>query len=189
MKKCFAVLAVLMALVAPGWAQEQKPAPASPAPASYSLKVQILLSRYQADKKVSSLPYTLMVTTDERNRNVGRGTMRLGTQVPITTMARQSNEPSAPLVPTVQYRDVGTNIDCIVTALEDGRFKVDLTVEDSSIDTAPSGGSANPHPSFRSFRATDSMLLRDGQTAQSSTGTDKVSADVWKVDVTLTVVK
>jgi hypothetical protein len=33
------------------------------------------------------------------------------------------------------------------------------------------------------------MLLRDGQTAQSSTGTDKVNADVWKVDVTLTVVK
>ena len=189
MKKCFAVLAVLIALATPGWAQEQKPAPASPAPASYSLKVQVLLSRYQADKKVSSLPYTLMVTTDERNRNVGRGTLRLGTQVPITTMARQSNEASAPLVPTVQYRDVGTNIDCIVTALEDGRFKVDVTVEDSSIDTAPAGATGNAHPSFRSFRATDSMLLRDGQTAQSSTGTDKVSADVWKVDVTLTVVK
>ncbi len=188
MKKCFAVLAVSIALAAPAWAQEQKATPASTL-ASSTLKVHVLLSHYQGDKKVSSLPYDLMVLTDERNRNFGRATLRLGTQVPITTMARQSNEASAPLVPTVQYRDVGTNIDCIVTALEDGRFKVDLTIEDSSIDAAPAGASGTTHPSFRSFRASDSMLLRDGQTVQSSNGTDRVNADVWKVDVTLTVVK
>jgi hypothetical protein len=188
MKNRFAVLVVLLALATPVWAQEQKPAPASPPPPSHSLKVQVLLSRYQGDKKISSLPYTLMISTDERNR-VGRATLRLGTQVPITTMTKQSSEANAPLVPSVQYRDVGTNIDCMVSAVEDGRFKVDVSVEDSSVETSQPSGATNTHPVFRSFRTSDSMLLRDGQTAQSSTGTDKVSADVWKVDVTLTVVK
>lgn len=189
MKNRFAVLAVLMTLATPGWAQEQKAAPAQATLASNTLKVQVVLSRYQGDKKISSLPYTLMVLTDERNRNSGRATLRLGTQVPITTMTRQGNESTAPLVPTVQYRDVGTSIDCSVTALEDGRFKLDVSVEDSSVETSQPSGANSTHPVFRSFRANDSMLLRDGQTAQSSTGTDKVSADVWKVDVTLTVVK
>jgi hypothetical protein len=32
-------------------------------------------------------------------------------------------------------------------------------------------------------------MLKDGQTAQFTTATDKVSGDVIKVDVTLTVVK
>ena len=189
MKNRFAVLVVLIGLAAPAWAQEQKAAPASATLASTMLKVQVVLSRYQGDKKVSSLPYTLMVTSDDRNRNTGRANLRLGTQVPITTMTKQSSEANAPLVPSVQYRDVGTNIDCIVTALEDGRFKLDVTVEDSSVETSQPSGATNTHPVFRSFRVSDSMLLRDGQTAQSSTGTDKVSADVRKVDVTLTVVK
>ena len=33
------------------------------------------------------------------------------------------------------------------------------------------------------------MLLRDGQSAQYSTATDKVNGEVWKVDVTMNVVK
>jgi Flp pilus assembly secretin CpaC len=106
-------------------------------------------------------------------------------------MARQSNDANAPLVPTVQYRDVGTSIDCIATVLDDGRFKLNLTVEDSSLEAgANSGGtSTSTHPAFRSFRTSDTVLLRDGQSAQYSTATDRVTGDVWKVDVTLTVIK
>ncbi|HTI52340.1 MAG TPA: hypothetical protein VL475_15360 [Planctomycetaceae bacterium] len=185
MKRHIAIAAALIvALGIQAAAQEQK-APMAPS----TLRVQLIVARYQAEKKISSLPYTLTVNTDEKNRYVGRGNLRLGTQVPISTMARQSDAANAPLVPTVQYKDVGTNIDCIATALDDGRFKLDITVEDSSIDTGTGGGANSPHPSFKSFRTSDSLVLRDGQSAQFSTGTDKVSSDVWKVDVTLTVVK
>lgn len=189
MKSHIALAAVLIAALGmPGRAQEGRPQEQKPPAPGATLKVQLVLSRFQGDKKISSLPYTLTVNTDERNRNTGRSSLRLGTQVPITTMARQSNEASAPLVPTVQYRDVGTSIDCTISGFEDGRFKLDLTVEDSSIDAAASGAS-NAHPAFKSFRTSDSLLLRDGQSAQYSSATDKINGDVWKVDVTLTVVK
>jgi Bacterial type II and III secretion system protein len=184
--KSYLVIAAALAgaLATPASAQEQKAAPLNS-----TLKVQLVLSRYQGDKKISTLPYTVTVNADDRNRNTGRGNIRVGTQVPITTMVRQSGDPNGPaMVPTVQYRDVGTSIDCTATPLEDGRYKLDLTVEDSSIE-AGAGGANTPHPSFRSFRTNDSMLLRDGQSAQYSTATDKVSGEVWKVDVTLTVVK
>lgn len=189
MKSHIAVAAVLIAMLGtPGRAQEQKPATPPPAPAT--LKVQVVLARYQGEKKVSSLPYTLTVNTDERNRYTGRASVRVGTQVPITTMVRQNNDANAPMVPTVQYRDVGTSIDCAITAIEDNsRFKLDLTIEDSSIDTAPGSGASSAHPAFKSFRTSDTLLLRDGGTSQYSTATDKVSGEVWKVDVTLTVVK
>ena len=189
MKNGMAVVAMVMALASPGLAQEQRAAVAGPTAASSTLRVQLVLSRFQGDKKVSSLPYTMMVHADERKGSSGRATLRLGTQVPITTMTRQGNDANAPLVPSVQYRDVGTSIDCIVTALEDGRYKVEITLEDSSIDNATGGGANTPHPAFRSFRTSDGVTLRDGQTAQSFTATDKVSGDVWKVDVTLNVVK
>jgi type II/III secretion system protein len=175
-------VALIAALGMPVRAQEKAAIP------STTLRVQMVLSRFQGEKKISSLPFTLTINADDRNRNSGRGTLRLGTQVPVTTMVRQNNDSNAPMVPTVQYKDVGTNIDCGITAIEDGRFKLDVTIEDSSVDTTPGTGSS-AHPTFRSFRTNDTMLLRDGQSAQYSTATDKVSGDVWKVDVTLTVVK
>jgi hypothetical protein len=178
-----AAAVLILALGVSGRAQEQKPAPSS----MNSLRVQLVLSRYQGDKKVSSLPYTLTINAGERSQ--GRASLRLGTQVPITTMSRPSNDANAPMVPTVQYRDIGTNIDCFATGVDDGRFKLDLTVEDSSVDKEASGGATSTHPVFRSFRTSDSVILRDGQTAQYSTATDKINGEVWKVDVTLTIVK
>jgi len=186
------VLAVLVvvALTMPARAQEQKPAAASSAAASAireTLKIQVVLSRFQGDKKVSSFPYAFTVNTERANS--GRANLRLGTQVPITTMARQNSDSNAPLVPTVQYRDVGTSIDCIVTALDDARFRLDLTVEDSSVETGAGAGPTNTNPAFKSFRTNQSVILRDGQSTQYSTATDKVNGETWKIDVSLTLVK
>jgi hypothetical protein len=191
-KSQIAVAALLIAVLAsPARAQDQKPAPpAKPAsgmtPAT--LKVQLVLSRYQGEKRVSSQPYTLVVAVDDRNRFSGRATLRIGSQVPISTMSRQSGDANAPLVPTVQYRDVGTSIECAVSAREDGLYKIDLTIEESSLEATAGGASSTP-PSFRAFRVSDSVLLRHGQSTQSSTATDKVGGEVWRVDVTLTVVR
>jgi len=184
-KTVAAITAVLLVAIAmPIVAQDQKPA--VPAP-NATMKVQLVLSRYQGEKKISSLPYTLTVSTDERRSNTGRAGLRLGAQVPITTMVREGSDEKARLVPSVQYRDVGTNIDCLVNALDDGRFRLELTIEDSSVDTSPATNTT--HPAFKSFRTNDQMILRDGQSAQYSTATDKLSGEVWKVDVTVNVVK
>jgi len=185
-----AAAVLIVALGTSGRAQEPKPLGVAPPPApasSPTLKMQLVVSRYQGDKKVSSLPYTLMVHPDDRN-HVGRANLRLGTQVPVTNMVRRDSGADSPLVPQVQYRDIGTNIDCVATALDEGRYRLDLTVEDSSVESTGAGGTPAP-PAFKSFRTNDSLLLRDGQSAQFSTATDKVNGDVWRVDVTLTLVK
>ena len=89
-----------------------------------------------------------------------------------------------------QYTDIGTNIDCGTAVINDGRFRVDLTIDDSSVYPEDQVRTSNTdRPSFRSFRATNSMVLKDGQTTQFTSAVDKVTGIVTKVDVTLTVVK
>ena len=114
----------------------------------------------------------------------------MGTRVPV---ASTSYTPIAtggagvnPLT-SYQYQDVGTNIDCGTGALDNGRFKLELSIEDSSLEDQ-SRGTGGDRPSLRSFRATNSLVLKDGQTAQFATAVDKVTGVVTKVDVSLTVV-
>ena len=54
-------------------------------------------------------------------------------------------------------------------------------------DQAPTG--AGGMPAFQSFSSSMSVILKDGQSAQYTTATDKVSGEVIKVDVTLNVIR
>jgi hypothetical protein len=155
------------------------------------LRVQIVIARYQGDKKVSNLPYTLIV-----NANLSKTSLRLGSQVPVPTT---SYTPIAaggagvnPLT-SYQYRDVGIKIDCNAGTLDDGRYKLDLAIEDSSVygdDQIPASQSKSAlGASFRQFSSVNTVVLKDGQTSQFTVATDKVNGEVTKVDVTLNVLK
>jgi Bacterial type II and III secretion system protein len=175
---------LLAGAAATAHAQDKSDAPA--ARPTVPLKLQVVISRYQGEKKISSMPYMLSV-------NAGRlANLRMGTRVPVTatsyTPVATGGAGVNPLT-SFQYLDVGTNIDCNTSAVENGRFRVDLTIEDSSLFPDDQLRSGTDRPSLRSFRATNSMLLGDGQTAQFTTATDKASGEVTKVDVTLTVLK
>jgi hypothetical protein len=164
----------------------------APAPAQVPLKVTLVISRYQGDKKLSSLPYTLMLTANDRQTT----RLRLGTQVPVvTTVISQSKEATAP-IQSYNYRDVGTNIDCDASTAADGTFKLTLTIADSSVyypdrtETAVSSAiTATGAPAFRSFNSTFNILLRDGQTSQYIAATDSVSGQTLRLDATLNVQK
>jgi hypothetical protein len=171
-------------------AQEKPAAPAAkPAPTPATpLKVTVLVSRFQGEKKLSSLPYTLSVNAGSR------ATLRMGAKVPVMMMTFANMPKDTPAGGPIQYQDVGTDIDCYVSSVQDdGRYRIEITLSDTSVygdgPTATDNRPAPGNPSFRSFRATDSMVLRDGQTAQFTTATDKVSGEIVKVDVTLTAVK
>lgn len=148
------------------------------------LTVQVVISRFQGEKRVSSSPYAMAVIA-----NSGRASLRMGAQVPMQTMS-PSGPDAKPVVMSVNYRDVGMAIDCGASSLDNGRYSIQLTVEDSSVysDQAASSRSTD-HPTFRTFKATNSMVLRDGQTAQFTLATDKLTGEVTKVEVTLTVSK
>jgi hypothetical protein len=163
-------------------AQEKAPAVVTP------LKMQIVISRYQGEKKISSMPFTLSV-----NAGSGRANLRMGTRIPVVMVSPVVVDgQKMPTAGPIQYQDVGTNIDCAAMMLDDGRFRVEISVDDTSVypdDQAKSGGASSGNPSFRSFKAAESMVLKEGQTTQFTTATDKVTGEVVKVDVTLTVVR
>ena len=187
----------LVAFTARGaYAQQPPAAPAAqPAPAPVPqpppiregalLRVQVIISRYQGDKKISSQPYMLSVTA-----NGPRATLRMGLQVPVPAFPVPASDNKNQSMP-VNYRNVGTNIDCTARSLDDGRFRLELTVDDSSL----AADEANPPfakgiPQFRSFLISgETAVLRDGQTSQLTSATEKVTGEVAKVDVTLNVVK
>ena len=149
-----------------GIAQAQ--APKEPIP----VRVQVVLSRFESEKKVSSLPYTLAVTA---NQGRGGGSLRMGSQIPVP---RANGEFS--------MQNVGTNIDCTVTSVDNSRFQVELSISDSSVMERRSSDIA---PTLRTFVTNNVVLLRDGQSAQFTAATDKNTGEVVKVDVTLIVEK
>jgi Bacterial type II and III secretion system protein len=147
------------------------------------LTVQVVISRFQGEKKISGMPYAMAV-----NANGKRALLRMTVQVPIQITT--TNAEGKPVVASVNYRDVGTAIDCVASTLEDGRYSIELTVEDSSVYSDQAGASKSAdHPTFRSFKSTNDLVLRDGQSAQFTMATDKVTGEVTRLDVSLTVGK
>ena len=149
------------------------------------LKVTVVFSEYDGEKKLSSLPYALFLKADESSHFVGR--VRMGVRVPIWTGGKDS---------AIQYQDVGSNLDCFAQAAEDGKYMLDLSLERSSIYPnsseypAASKPDEQPHqPLVRQFRANLALMLRDGQTTQNTIATDPLNGHIVKVEVTLNVVK
>lgn len=180
-----------------------EPARNRPEAAAVPLKVTIVLSKYQNDKKVSSLPYELTVVT-----NNGPSRIRMGTQVavpdfgaflpatPAPSPAAGAPPPPPRKIGPFKYRDVGTNIDCLARELDGGRFGVTVTIEDSSLyeDNQRTGEGAKVQKvegvsSVRTFRTTTQLVLRDGQSSEFTAATDKVTGETIKAAVTLTVIK
>jgi hypothetical protein len=186
--------ALVLMMTATAGAQD-KPAPAAqdkPSPVAISrgipVKIQLVLSRFQGEKKLSSAPYMLWLTTNDSRTNTS---LRMGVKIPV-----YSGTPGS-----FSYHDVGTNIDCSVSPGStpgDGMYKVNLTVTDSSVyfpnrdrpnTGVPPPTSDTAPPAFRSFSSNFGILLRDGQTGQFTSATDQASGEVLKIDATLNVLK
>ncbi len=146
-----------------------------------ALKVDVVITRFEGDKKTSSLPFSLWV----RTRN--NAAVRMGSEVPMP--ATSDGKAS------VSYRSVGTSIDCRADLPVAGLFNINITIQDSSVygqektGQASSIGLVSGYPLIRSFSSNNSLMLRDGQTADYVMATDKVTGEVLKASVTLTLVK
>ena len=150
-----------------------------------SLKVQVVLSRYDGERKLASMPYTLLVNAGDRDNRV---TLRMGVALPVTGVDANG--------PTITVHDIGTNMDCTASPTDDGRFRIGLAVNHSSVyetdqkhlqATIPRPGDSTQV--VRSFTSSFSLLLRDHETGQSIAATDPVTGEVMRIDVTLTVMK
>ena len=156
-----------------------------------ALRVQLVITRLQSDRKQGSLPYTFVVSArPSQSCPQSRVRMRMGVDTPVPTfVADESGKPTP--IRSVQYKTVGTNIDCSADDLGDGRFKLFLTVENSSAlpGDKSAGGGLGEYPLFRKFEMSLEPILRDGQRAETVTSSDPVTGEVVKIDVSVNVVK
>src|SRR6266851_3677959 len=132
MKKKVGIVLALLLFAMFAAAQESSkntggPKPDDRTPAVTPLRVQVVFTEFDGEKKVASLPYSFTVNADERRARPG-SQIRNGVRIPISTGKDQ-----------LTYIDVGTNIDCSATLQEDGRYKLMMTVERSSaaVSNAP----------------------------------------------------
>jgi hypothetical protein len=189
MRVAFALAALVLASAVTPRSHAQEPAAQKKVT---PLKVQVVISEFDGEKKVGSLPYVFYVMADAERDN--RTSVRMGLRVPIR--AGGSGESSQ-----YQYQDVGTNLDCSAHALPDGSYALVLTVQRSSLylsgsEAAGDGQSSRPNPNvvpnqpiIQNFSTGIQISARDGQTVQSNLAADPVNGHVLKVDVTVNVVK
>ena len=185
-----AILTVLIPAGAQQPPAPEKPAtaakPAPPAPTvttpPVTLRVRFVLSKYQGEKKLSSMPYDLSV-----NAAGNQTQLRIGGDVPYRVTKPADNKTDV----AFNFRTVGTSIDCTASAFDGGVFRLAISVSDDSVayvdDKDPASLSGVPR--FRTFRVSNTLLLRDGQTSQMTTATDPITGEVMRIDVTLNVLK
>jgi hypothetical protein len=199
----FAIVAAVLLGLSAGVAAAQQTAPTAPKP-NIPVKVDVVLSRYQGEKKTSSLPFSMWLDVPW-GPQPAYTSVRMGVDVPVgkkvTTSSRMNGAPAENRTTTTtsgtdsstEYRYVGTSIDCRVSQPADGRLTVDINVQDSSIYTADGPGRGAQRISdpvaFRTFQMSNRLPMRDGQTLQYAMATDKISGDTLKVDVTLNILK
>jgi len=191
MKK-FAYLLLLAALCVQSprlLAQEKsqdKPKSEEKAKPSVPIKVQIVFTEFDGDKKISSMPYSFVVIADEKVGGYYSTTLRTGVRVPIELDSKDQK---------ITYLDIGSNIDCGIRTEDDGRFRLYLTFDRSALYPNKSAEGerlvANPggQPLVRQFRASENLILKDGQTSESLLSTDPHSGHTLRVSVTINVQK
>jgi hypothetical protein len=188
-KPAVAALFAVLVFGAIAMRAQDKPKPAEAPPQITPLRVQVVFTEYDGEKKISSLPYTVLVNADDKGP---QSAVRMGLKVPVETGG------SGGASKQFTYMDIGTNLDGRADKTEDGRFNLRLNVEKSSLytpATAEKPGTVGGNeilpgqPIVQSFRSQVNLLIRDGQTMQSTVASDPITGHVTKVDVTLNVIK
>jgi hypothetical protein len=153
-------------------------------PPETPLKIQIVITELDGTKEISRLPYSLnLLGTHLQNRKEAH--LRFGVRVPVTVAGGGFT-----------YQDVGTNIDALALQRDDGTYRLDLTVDRSSVTMPMNGadwkpGDTNPstQPLIRSFRDDFTVVATPGHPVQGTSAVDPVTGHVVKVEVTLSVEK
>ena len=202
MRKLCVICTALLCMIAsaPQMVAQDKPKSAETKPEEVrwlraSLKVQVVFTEYEGDKKLKSLPYSFLVRTGDRQESFdGRAMLRAGSRVPVYTGGEKGS---------MTYMDVGTNIDCRAVSHEEGQYQLILSIERSWVEgdvsvpvekaqVPPSGdplGARFHEPIIRQYRTELAPILKDGQSLETSLATDPLSGRVVKLEVSVTVLK
>jgi hypothetical protein len=181
---CCALLLLAVACCASG---QEKPKSTETAKPSTPVKVQVVLTEYDGEKKVANLPYSFLMYAVPGSEALYTNFSRVGVRVPVPAIGKDGQS---------EFVDVGSSIDCGVKTEEDGRFTVRVSFERSSlyfqgpsdekgtIRTTSAGQPYLPH-----IRSQSLILLKDGQTLEALVAADPMNGHVFHLNVTLNVQK
>lgn len=179
------ILVALLLMPAVNHAQEQAKAPNDQSISH--VRIDLLLTEYDGQKKISSLPYTIYAESSPQQRRAPEGKLRMGVRVPLPLNASPNS--------SFTYMDVGTNIDCNAWTLGEGAYDVFITVSRSSL-YAPSQAETEGEQIHvangmvvRNFSTDFDLKLHDGQTSDGTSATDPLNGHILKISVTLHVIK
>jgi hypothetical protein len=182
------LLITFCVVVLPAFAQEKQVEKAKPEEKpKVPVRVQLVFSEYDGDKKVVSMPYSFISIANETFRGPLGTSLRTGVRIPIETDGKDQK---------TTYLDVGSNIDCGLKTEEDGRFHLYLVFERSALYSAgPSGDEKlevtrpNGQPLIRQFRTSEDFIIKDGQTIENVLTTDPLNGHVMRISITINVIK
>lgn len=174
------ILVALLLMPAVNHAQEQ--AKASNDQSVSHVRIDLLLTEYDGQKKISSLPYTIYAESRPQ-RGGPPARLRMGVRVPGPADSSGS----------FQYVDVGTNIDCNAWTAGEGAYDVSISVNRSSI-YLPSQAEGQQIPAsgrmvIRNFSTDFYLKLHDGETTDGTSAADPLNGHILKISVTLHVIK
>lgn len=192
MKKVAAVLVCLLMAAAFAPAQEQSKTSTDDLQATLPhLRVDVLLTEYAGEKKVSSLPYTIYAGVSDfvHHASALPASLRMGVRVPIATGPLNG--------PTTQYdyQNVGTNVDIRAAKIDGTTYRLNCTVERTAVSSQNEGVSTDEPrnmatlPVLSNFNSNFEISLHDGETGEGLSATDPFNGHVLKITVTLHVVK
>lgn len=156
-----------------------------------TLKVTVTISRWEGEKKIASAPYILMVVPSygnnaEAGRDGDATTVQMGSETPVPVSEVKDGKPTT----SINYRNLGTNIQVQGRPVDEGRYNIYVSVQDTQLSPAPAGTAAQgATPRYTTFRSINRLTLRDSQTSQYAVATDTITGQVVKLDVTMNVVK
>jgi len=157
------------------------------------IKVQVVFTEFEGDKKVKSLPYSIYMNAADANefKPASWVKLRIGSRVPLYAGKDE-----------MQYIDVGTNIDARAAYNHEGNVLLQITLERSWVEgevafplaksDIPLPDSSSGHfqePIIRAFKSELEMKLRKGQIVESTVATDPISGRVDEVEVSFALVK
>jgi hypothetical protein len=191
--RLIAIVAAALLLAAPSRAQQKAGEAAGDSGIAY--RVQVVISEYDGATKISSMPYTIpmaAMASDERTV----GSVRVGIRVPVNAGSKSGEN-------TIQYYDVGTNLDARVKPQGADHYALELTLDRSWLyvraenkdgktegrQWVPGDPAPSLAPLLHHFRAVVEFLLRDGRSGETAVVTDPITGHVLKVDALLTVLK
>jgi hypothetical protein len=187
--KRLVVMAVLGAalMVAPIGAQE-KGATTGKVKQVTPVKLTITLAEFDGEKKISNLPYALLLNSEPGEALSYTSFARTGVRVPMPGVGSDGKAYS--------FSDVGTNIDCGVRTDDDGRFTLRLNFERSSLYFQGQGDEkgtirtiSGGQPYLPAIRAQSLLTIRDGQSVEALSAADPINGHVFRLSVTLNVQK